>query len=492
MAAQLRLGGVEGGLTLVQDDEGRLRVPAFPPHGFERRMLGRGPLDAVFLTQQLSADGGISHALAAVMAWEQAGGVVVAENGRLLREFLHAVSLVHASVRQFYVAELPDYLPWGSLADYDGKLPAVRHLRAGLEERPRGDWARRSFEHPFSGEERDRLWERRVQAMEHLALLQRMLAVLGGKYPIAMSIVPGGLNVPVTEQTLLLLRRYLAEVRGFVQAEIVEDGLLLARRYPSIRGLGRGVADFVCTGSGEDVAALEGALFPSGVLLADRLEPFAAAATESIQRAFYVIPPQGSAPGTTTAASPDKEGAYSWIKAPRYQGRPMEAGAYARLVIAYLSGARMARPEIVDELERLLDGSIRRSNTVAGRMVARLAELGTLVDRAETLLDQVDPSQPVVATDAEAFSASGEGFGLLEAPAGSLQHRMILENGRIEHYDIVSPSTWNGAPLDEEGQAGSLETALNRTPADLSDPAQQRVLARIVHSFAFSSTDAVQ
>lgn len=491
MAGTLRLARVEGGLTLVQDDEGRLRVPGLAPQGYEQRLRGRSPQDAVYLTQQLSADGGLSHALAALMAWEQAGGVVVAENGRLLREFMHAVSLMHAHVRHFYVNELPDYLPWASLEGYGGRRAEVRHLQGGLEERPAGDWTRQGFEHPFEDAERDALWEHRTAAMKHLGVLQRMLALLGGKYPMTMSLVPGGVNVDITAHTLLRLRGYLAEVRAFLEREMLADGLLIVRRYPSTRGLGRGVPDFLCTGSGEDEAALESALFPSGILLADRLEPYAAVATESLQHARYVIPPQGGPPGTVAMPAADKDGAYSWVKAPSYQGRPMEAGAYARLVITYLSGARMAHPEFVDDLEELLDGSIRRSNTVAGRLLARLAELGTLVQRAETLLDQVDPAHPTVIADRQAFAVSGEGLGLLESPAGALEHRMLLEGGRIVHCDIVSGSTWNGAPMDERGQAGSLETALNHTPSDLADPAQQRVLARIVHSFAFSTTDAV-
>jgi Ni,Fe-hydrogenase I large subunit len=161
-------------------------------------------------------------------------------------------------------------------------------------------------------------------------------------------------------------------------------------------------------------------------------------------------------------------------------------------VITYLSGARMTRPELVDELESQLGGSIRRNNTVAGRLLARLGELGALLERAETLLDQIDPAQPTVSADIDPFRVSGEGLALLESPAGSLQHRLILERGRIAHYDIVSPSSWNGSPQDEQNQPGSLESALNAARLDLADAGQQRTASRIVQSFAFSATDAVQ
>jgi len=492
MAADLRLTRVEGGLTLAQGADGRIRPQAPPPREFERRLLGRGPLDAVFLTQQIGADAGIAHALAAVRAWEQAGNVPVAENGRQLRELLHVLSLAHAHLRHFYLTALPDYLPWASLEGYDGAVEVLRDLRAGLKDKPRQDWTRASFEHPFSAEERDRLWEHRAQAMRQLGLLQHMLAMLGGKYPVAMSLVPGGINLDLTEQTLLRLRAYLAELRRFLEEQVLDDGLLIVKRYPVLKGLGRGVPDLLCTGSGEDEAALEGALFPSGVLLADRLEPFAPVSTESIHSAFYRIAPQGDPSGTATVPQPDKSNAYSWIKAPRYQGKAMETGPYARLVVTYLSGARMSRPELVDELERQLGSSIRRGNTVAGRLLARLGELGALLERAETLLDQIDPAQPTVLSEVSPFKVSGEGVAMLEAPAGALQHRLILERGRIAHYDIVTPNTWNGSSQDDQNQAGSLETALNQVPLNLSEPGAQRSAARIVHSFAFSSSDAVQ
>jgi Ni,Fe-hydrogenase I large subunit len=492
MAASLRLTRVEGGLLLEQGPDGQIRLPASAPRGFERRLIGRGPLEAVFLCQQITADGGIAHALASVTAWEQAGAVPVAENGRQLRELLLAISLAHAHLRHFYLGALPDYLPWGTLADYEGSSEVLLELRASLAERPRRDWTRQSFEHPFTAEERDRLWEHRAHAIRQLGVLQRMLAVLGGKYPVAMSLVPGGINLDLNEQVLLKLRAYLGEVRRFLEEQVLDDGLLLVRRYPGLKSLGRGVPDFLCTGSGEDEAALEGALFPSGVVRADRLEPFAAVATESIRSAFYRIRAQGSSGGTATQPQPDKQDAYSWIKAPRYQGKPMETGPFARLVITYLSGARMSRPELVDELERQLGTSVRRSNTVAGRLLARVGELGTLMERAETLLDQIDPVQPTVSADIDPFHVSGEGLSLLESPAGSLQHRVILERGRIVHYDIVSPCTWNGAPRDEQNLAGSLETALSQAGLDLGDAGQQRVASRIVQSFAFSATDAVQ
>ena len=490
MGVSVELTRIEGGLTLLQDDAGRIRLQVAPPREFERRLVGKGGLEAVFHVQQISADNGLSHALAALVAWEHAAGVSVAENGRLLREFMHLLSVVHAHLRHFYFSELGDYLPWATLGEYEGTLQELRDLRHRIEERPKRDWMRQGFEDPFTGEERRQLWDHRALAVRQMQLLQRMLAMLGGKYPQVMSLVPGGVSLPLSAARLLRLRTFLQEVRQFADGPTLEDALLVTRRHTGTRSLGRGAADFLSTGSGEDEAALDVALFPSGALLAERLEPFAAVATESIHSAFYRIPAQGQDLGVATILAPDKADAYSWVKAPRYQGRAMEVGPLARLVITYLSGTRMARPEFVDELERLLGDSVRRGNVVAGRMLARAAEVQAVLERAEALLEQIDPAHAAVSAEGDPYRASGEGMALLEAPAGALQHRMILNRGRIAHYDIVAPSTWNAAPMDEQGKPGSLEVALNRAPLNLADAADKRRASRIVHSFGLSIADA--
>lgn len=490
-AAGFRLARLEGGVSLAQDDEGHLRLQGGPPRYFERLLLGRPVQDAVYLTQQISADSGVSHALAALAAWEDAGSLPVAENGIALRELLHACSLLHAHLRQFYYQALPDYLPFASLSAYDGSFPELLRMQQGIAGKDAGHWTQQRFEHPFAAQELGRLWEHRVQALRALEQMQRMMALVGGKFPMVMSLVPGGVNLSLSEAAVLRLRALLGTVRAHLEGMVPGDGLLLLQRYPELKTIGRGSADYLCAGSGKEASAVEGAMFPSGVLLGGGLEPFAAVATESIHSAHYRIPDQAAAQGALTVPAPEKPGAYSWIKAPRYYQRPMETGSIARLVITNLSGAHIGSPDFADQLELLLGVPLADGNTVGGRILARLGEMQGLMERAETLLDKLDPAHPTVAPEGEPFAVSGEGLGLVEAPAGALQHRMVLEKGRIVHYDIVSPSTWNGSPLDERGETGSLETALNRSAYDLSLPAHERTLSRIVHSFAFSMTDAV-
>lgn len=492
MVSRFDLARVEGGAGLTQDGEGRIRLWGPPTRDFERILLGRQALDAVVLTQQISGDGGISHAIAAVNAWEAAVGTPVAENGRILRDLLHALSLIHSHIRNFYLQLLPDYLPERTLEDYSGAHPTLLRMRSEVLRKPKGDWTRWNFDHPFSLPETQRLWEHKARAMNILDRLGRMMALIGGKFPVVMSLVPGGVSLNLDEHVIFRLMEYLDPLREFLNDTVFDDGLLLLNRHPDLKTLGLGGKNFLSVGAGEDEVKLESSLFPSGIMMGGLLEPFAPVATESIRPAFYRMNRGGAAaPSALPIPDSGKPGAYSWIKAPRYQKKPMETGAVPRLTIAYLSGARPWKPGLVDEVEAALGVPIKQANTVGGRILARLGEVRGLADRSQKLLEQLDPMLPAVSAETAGRNAGGEGLEYVEAPAGTLRHKAIYEKGRIVYYDIVSPNTWNGSPsLGGESQ-GPLEAAMSRGSFSLENADHRRSLSRIVQSFAFSMSDAV-
>jgi len=490
-AVRFPLYRLEGRVTLYQADDGALRLEGARLRGLEALLLGRSPQDAVFLVQRLSADTGVSHALASVMAWENAGGTGVSHNGALLRDLLHALSWAHAHLRQFYQQALPDYIPPAALSGYRGAQEALRRVAAGFGQRPEARWAAVGFPHPFSAAEVERLWANALRVQRALGLLQRMMAVVGGKYPVVMSLVPGGVTAAISRETVFRLQTHLREVRALLGDAPFEDGRLVVRRHQELLEGGRGPRGLISAGTLGDEAGPGASLFPSGVFLGEKLEPFRGAITESVHAAYYDLPSRETARGLLQPA-PDKPGAHSWIKAPRYQEQVVETGAVARLAITHLSGARSEWAQEVAAVENALGMRIRQANTTAGRLLARLAEVPLLLQRCEQALHQLAPGNPAVAENARDLPAEGEGRAALESPAGTLVHRLALERGRIAYYDIVSASTWNGSPADARGAAGAIEVALNRAPPDLATAEGRRAASRIVHSFFFSAADAAQ
>lgn len=492
MASQrLRISRIEGGMGLERTDTGAIRIHGGAPRIFERILLRKDPRDAVFLTQQISADSGISHALAFLNAWESAGKISPPGNAKTLREILHLLSMLHAHLRQFYMQALPDYLPPGSLAGYGGTHPALLKLKAGLAKKPASHWTNTLFPVPLTPKETDLLWEHVVRGQEVMGVLGRMIALIGGKFPVVMSLVPGGMSCSLGPSRLLALRDYLESAYPFLDRVPFSDGKLLAARWPELNRLGRTSDGFLSVGSGEDTMVVESALFPSGILISEKLEPFAPEITESIHRAFYRIPGRSSPGGLVPLPFPDKAGAYSWIKAPRFQNRSLETGALARFLISDMSGGKVWPPRLLQSLRSILGRGIQSWGGVAGRMMTRLAELRIMADRVNTLIGQLEPEQPLFDPAQNVESINGEGRGYAEGPAGAIQHRLILENGRIAHLGIISSSTWNGTPSDERNQTGPIEMALKNGDFDLERISDQLSMSRIVHSFAFSMSDAV-
>jgi ferredoxin hydrogenase large subunit/hydrogenase large subunit len=496
MTAALHIARVEGGLELSQDDDGRIRLETQPTRELEQGLAGRSILDAVHLTQLVTGDGGISHALAAVTAWEQAGRIHPPANGILLRDLLHALSMLHAQVRQFYFQALPDYVSAGDLAAYRGTWPALQRVSRALRGREVPAWARHTFPHPFSSSQVDRLAEHQMQASLALQVLQRCMAAVGGKFPVAMSIVPGGCSSALSDGLLLRLRGYLDQVREFLENTVFEDGLLVVSAYPRLKTLGRGVKALYCAGTTGEGKGPAQSMVPAGMFVGDRLEALEGTVLESIHRAYYRVAGDAPAFSRLTPPAPEKEGAYSWIKAPRYRNQPMETGALARLVVTRASGSRAHLGRAVEDVERavgapLAGGATGGGSTAAARLLARLAEVPLLRRRCEYVLGQLYPNQPTIAPDRGAVRVTGQGEGNVESPAGAINHRIVLERGRIARYDMVSPSTWNGSPEDERGEAGSLELALNSSRLNLREREDRLAASRIVHSFFFSSADAV-
>jgi hydrogenase large subunit len=161
--------------------------------------------------------------------------------------------------------------------------------------------------------------------------------------------------------------------------------------------------------------------------------------------------------GVTQAVYP-KDGAYSWLKAPRYEGEPYETGPLARMVIG---------------------GLYRKGISVHDRHKARATEALTIAEALPGWLDAIKLGEPVYSSFA--IPAEADAAGLTEAPRGALGHWLKIRNGKIAHYQVVTPTCWNGSPRDDQQKPGPIEKALVGTP--VADSKQPIEVLRIIHSF---------
>ncbi len=75
--------------------------------------------------------------------------------------------------------------------------------------------------------------------------------------------------------------------------------------------------------------------------------------------------------------------------------------------------------------------------------------------------------------------ADGKGLGSTEAARGSLSDWIVLKDGKIENYQVVTPTAWNVGPRDNTGATGPMERSfIGATIADVSDPVEMGHVAR--------------
>ena len=184
----------------------------------------------------------------------------------------------------------------------------------------------------------------------------------------------------------------------------------------------------------------------------------------------------------------DESAKYSWIKAPRWKGHAMEVGPLARWVIGYAQG----RPEFKEPVEKVLTDlglPVTALFSTLGRTAARgleaqwaAGQMRYFQDKLMATLKAGDSS--TANTDKwspETWPAEAKGVGFTEAPRGALGHWIKIKDTKIENYQCIVPTTWNGSPRDPTGNIGAFEASLLNTP--MADPNQPLEIIRTLHSF---------
>ena len=195
--------------------------------------------------------------------------------------------------------------------------------------------------------------------------------------------------------------------------------------------------------------------------------------------------------GTKTNIKELDEGAkYSWIKAPRWRGHAMEVGCLPRMVLGYL------QPKQYPEIHGLVEGALKHLDvpvtalfSTLGRTAARGLETAYCVklqarefDRLMANLKAGDLNTANIDKwEPKTWPKEAKGVGFTEAPRGALGHWIKIKDTKIDNYQCVVPTTWNGGPRDHKGQIGAFEASLMDTPVAKADEPLE--ILRTLHSF---------
>lgn len=405
--------------------------------GFENMLVGRVPNDAAFLTQRICGLCPVSHAIASSKATEEAAGFTPTLQALLLRNLIQGANFISNSILHFYQLALLDYV----------QGPQMHPWTPGYSQDLR-----------FSNADSENLMASYVKALAIRRQAQEMGAIFGGKLPHVSNIVPGGVTASPTSTDITNFKNYLNTITTFVKNTYRADVNKLATTYSDYYKIGKGYGNLISYGV-FDTDTVGTKLFQAGIVTNGVKGSFATNnIKEYVGHSWYSSPSGVNPASETTTPNFEKSGAYTWLKAPRYNNEAYEAGSIART---------------------WLSGDYTNGVSVMDRHLARYTEISKIATNMQTWLSQVKP-QTSGYTNIGTIT-TGSGIGLTEASRGALGHWLSVSASKISNYQIITPTCWNASPTDDAGNAGPIEKALIGTHVE--DTSQPVELLRIVHSF---------
>ncbi len=362
-----------------------------------------------------------------------------------------------------------------------------------------------------------------LEALDWQREIIRIHAILGGKNPHLQTYLVGGMalatdpNSPSAFNTdrLAQLGELFQKAKEFVEKVYLPDLLAVASFYKDWAALGGGVGNYLAYGdfplSTGDPGQKPSLLYlPRGLILDKDLSQVHPVehtkVAEYVTHSWYeynggdgqsLHPWEGETKPNYTGPPPpydflETEQKYSWLKSPRYDGHAVEVGPLARMLVAFATPDAPSHQRVTELVTTVLDhlevGPEALFSTL-GRTAARGIETMLL---AEASLQWLEDFKANLARgdlrihngekwEPSSWPNQAQGFGWTEAPRGALGHWVTIENGAIQHYQCVVPSTWNAGPRDGNNQPGAYEAALVGTPiADAEKPLE---ILRTIHSF---------
>jgi hydrogenase large subunit len=316
------------------------------------------------------------------------------------------------------------------------------------------------------------------------------------------------LNIVGLEQ----VRQIVASMRQFVSEVYLPDTLAIAGFYKDWFQRGEGTRNFLTFGDFPEKGMDDPSswFIPSGAILdrnLGRIEPVNLNDPEQVQefvahswyeygagKAAGLHPYAGETALNYTGPTPpykqlDVEKAYSWLKSPRWRGKPMEVGPLARVLMLYAAGHEPTKALAASALDKL-GLPLEAMFSTMGRTAARALESKLFADQMSVwlgnLIANVKGGDLAVHNprlwEPSTWPKEARGVGFMEAPRGALAHWVVIKDGKIDNYQAVVPSTWNAGPRDAQGQPGPYEAALTDRHT-LHDPKQPLEIQRTIHSF---------
>jgi len=402
--------------------------------GLEVIAKGRDPRNIPLLMQRICGVCTYSHYLKSTMAVEDALGIKPPLNAELVRTLMNAALFMHDHPVHFYHLHGVDWVDIVSalsadeakasklafkytdhpIATGENDLKKVKETIAKFAKNPQGlgpfanaYWGHSTYK--FSPEQNLIALSHYLKALEMQRLAAQLLAIFGGKQPHPQSLVVGGITSVMDILDPSRMGEYLVKFQklaDFINHAYIPDIKMAAEMFASEGSVVKpaGVKNFMATQ--EFMVGKGDYLFSSGYILdSDLTKVFdidEGLITEEATHSWYAddealhpydgktnpkytgfVEGESIGPDGKPVASKliNEEEKYSWIKSPRYAGKPMEVGPLASLLVSYARGNQRIKP-VVDDFLKATGLPVAALFTTLGRTAARALQTKIIADNA--------------------------------------------------------------------------------------------------------------
>ncbi len=535
---------IEGHLRIEAEIKDGVIVDAYSAstmvRGIENVVKGRDPRDVWAFVQRTCGVCTTVHALTSVRAVEDALGIAVPQNAEYVRNIMEGALYMHDHAVHFYHLHALDWVDVvnalkadpkktseiaQSISNWPKSSPGYfsdiqKRVQKFVESGQLGIFANGYWGHPqmkLPAEVNLLAVAHYLEALEWQKEIVKVHTIFGGKNPHPNYLVggmacainsenPGGLNA----ERLVYVGKLLEEGKRFIEQVYIPDLLAVASFYKDWGAIGKGFGNYLSygdfpTNGYADVSSFK---FPQGVILDRDLSKVLDVdhrngdIEEFINNSWYDYPDgnevgkhpwEGQTNIKYSGPKPPYENLdvstkYSFIKTPRWRGKPMEAGPLARLLVGYGRGNKEIQDAVNGALAHLnvpVDALFSTLGRTAARGIETQLVANWTMEFYNGLMNNIKNGDERMANmekwDPKTWPKECKGVGFMEAPRGALAHWIKIKEGKTENYQQVVPSTWNASPRDPQGQRSAYESCLIGTP--VADPELPLEIIRTIHSF---------
>ena len=492
--------------------EGHSQATLF--RGYEIILEGRDPRDAIDLSSRACGVCGAVHSIVSSMALEMAFPVEPPPMGVWARNMGQAAAFLYDHTIHLFLLAGPDYSE-SLLGDSNPEVMETARNTAA----PHADV--HGYESigdimtaldPLEGE----LY---LKGLEKTRDARQMASLMLGKYPHPSTIAPGGVTTTLSRTTFMQFYSRLDEMFDWAKkVAFIWDDLMdfLLEHMEGFEQVGERPMNMIGTGIWDDPDAYNAryedadewgrarlstpGVIVDGELVTTSLHEVDMGVEEFVDHSYYEDWSDDEQRFDTTPAGgplspyspwnketrPRPEGQswrekYTWGTAPRWDRKTMECGPWSRQWLTALAeevdnpfieptgdGLNMTVPE-AGLPEMTLRWEIPDRLNTAERHRAKASHLAynALVCYTGFIeaLELLKAGESAVHTEFEVpKSGTHRGVGFWEAGRGYLTHHLTIEDGVIDNYQILTPSTWMASPTDPFGNPGPYEEAARNTP----------------------------